>query len=208
MTGHPIGRILTEAAFGRFPEADGSVEIVRPWRKGVEGVLSMTGRAYVATTRSRNSVVAHEPDGYGRAVDPLFVSWLAGPGGWADCLDAVLMALGTGAGGPPSLPAMADHPRVAHARLIRDDVAVFGDDRGLVTLGRGLGGLAELGIEILAAHGAGAGRSLIRHSLGLVGEGHPVVASIAPGNARALRAFLAAGFTPVGSVQLVRPAQR
>jgi hypothetical protein len=97
---------------------------------------------------------------------------------------------------------------VAHARLIRDDVEVFGDDRGLITLGRGLGGLAELGIEILASHGAGAGRSLIRDSLGLVGEGQPVVASVAPGNARALRAFLAAGFTPVGSVQLVRPAQR
>jgi hypothetical protein len=96
-------------------------------------------------------------------------------------LDAVLMALGTGVGGPPSLPAMAGHPRVAHARLIRDDVEVFGDDRGLITLGRGLGGLAELGIEILASHGAGAGRSLIRDSLGLVGEGQPVVASVARG---------------------------
>jgi hypothetical protein len=103
---------------------------------------------------------------------------------------------------------MADHPRVAHARLIRDEVEVFGDDRGLITLGRGVGGLAELGIEILAGHGAGAGRSLIRESVGLVGAGEPVVASVAPGNARALRAFLAVGFTPVGSVQLVRPAGR
>ena len=208
MTKHPIGRVLAEAAFGRFPDADGSVEIVPPWRPGLEGVLSMTGRAYIATIRSRESVLSHELDGYGRAVDPLFVSWLAGPGGWADCLDAVLMALGTGAGGPPSLPALADHPRVAHARLIRDEVAVFGDERGLVTLGKGLGRLPELGIEILAAHGAGAGRSLIRDALGLVGEGRPVVASVAPGNARALRAFLAAGFTPIGSVQLVRPAER
>jgi hypothetical protein len=208
VTGHLIGRVLSEAAHGRFPEPDGSVEIVPLWQPGVEGVVSLTGRAYIATTLPREAVLAHDLDGYGRAVDPSFICWLAGPAGWADCLDVVLTAFGTGVGGPPPLPAMADHPRVAHARLIRDDVEVFGDDRGLITLGTGIGGLAELGIESLAGHGGGAGRSLIRDSLGLVAAGEPVLASVAPGNARALRAFLAAGFTPVGSVQVVRPAGR
>jgi hypothetical protein len=32
-----------------------------------------------------------------------------------------------------------------------------------------------------------------------------VIAAVAPGNAAALRTFLAADFRPVGSVQLVRP---
>lgn len=208
MSTHPIGRVLIDAAHGTFPEPNGSVELVPPWRPGVEGVVSMTGRAYVVTTRSRESVLAHELDGYGRAVDPRFISWLAGPKGWCDCLDAVLMALGTAANGPPLRDDLADHPRARHARLLRDDVAVFGDDRGLITLGRGVGGLPEIGIELPAEGKPGAGRSLIRDSLALVGVGEPVVASVAPGNARAFRAFLAAGFTPVGSVQLIRPGGR
>lgn len=208
MKDHPIARVLVAAANGQFPDPDGSVEVVPPWRPGVEGVLSMTGRAYIATTRSVDSVLAHEPDGYGRAVDPRFIVWLAGPDGWCDCLDAVLVAVGTGVGGPPLRPDLADHPRANHARLVRDEVTVYGDNRGLVTLGRGIGGLAELGIELRSGTERGAGRSLIRNSLGLIERGEPVVASVAPGNARALRAFLAAGFTPVGSVQLVRPMGR
>lgn len=206
MTEHPIARVLIDAAHGRFPDADGSVEVVPPWRPGVEGVLSMTGRAYIATTRASDSVLAHELDGYGRAVDPRFISWLAGPSGWCDCLDAVLMAFGTATEGPPLRRELADHPRARHARLLRDEVTVHGDDRGLITLGRGVGGLPEVGIEVRGQSNGGAGRSLIRDSLGLVGEGEPVLAAVAPGNARALRAFLAAGFTPVGSVQLCRPA--
>ncbi len=207
MSEHPVGQVLIGAAHGRFPDPDGSVEVVAPWRNGVEGVLSMTGRAYIATTRPRASVLAHDVDGYGSAVDPRFISWLAGPAGWCDCLDVVLIALGTAGGGLPLRPDLADHPRVAHAKLLRDEVTVYGDGRGLVTLGRGVGGLAELGIE-LPDGGSGAGRQLIRDSLGLVDKGQPVLASVAPGNARALRAFLAAGFAPVGSVQLVRPAGR
>lgn len=206
MTPHPIGDLLAAAALGRFPEPDGSVEVVPPWLPGVEGVVSLTGRAYVATTRPAADVLAHRPDGFGGAVDPRFVSWLAGPNGWCDCLDVLLMAAGTGAGGPPPRPALADHYRVRHARLVRAGVVVHGDDRGLITLGTGVGGLPEVGVELTEpAHRRGAGRSLIGDALGLVEGGAPLVAAVAPGNARALRAFLAAGFVPVGSVHLVRP---
>lgn len=209
MTAHPIAALLTAAAHGRFPEADGSVELVRPWLPGVEGVVSFTGRAYVATERPADDVLAHHPDGFGGAVDPRFVAWLAGPAGWCDCLDAVLVAFGTGAGGPPARPELVDHPRARHARLVRAEVVIHGDGRGLVTLGTGLGGLPELGVEIAAdALGRRLGRSLISDARGLIEAGAPVVAAVAPGNARALRAFLAAGFVPVGSVQLVRPQAR
>lgn len=207
MTAHPIGTVLAEAAAGRFPEPDGSVEVVPPWRPDVEGVVSLSGRAYIATSRPESEVRKHGPDGFGGAVDPRFISWLAGPAGWCDCLDAVLVAVGTGAGGPPERADLADHPRVHHARLVRADVAVHADDRGLVTLGSGLGGLPEIGVEVVdGGRGRGAGRSLISDALGLVPPGEPVVAAVAPGNAAALRTFLAAGFAPIGSVQLVRPA--
>ena len=37
--------------------------------------------------------------------------------------------------------------------------------------------------------------------------GEPVLAAVAPGNAASVRAILAAGFSPIGSVQLVRPSR-
>ena len=49
------------------------------------------------------------------------------------------------------------------------------------------------------------GADLVRDALTLLPEGEVVVAACAPGNARALRAFLSAGFEPVASVQLWRP---
>lgn len=206
MIGHPVGRALVDAAQGRFPVPDGSVDIVRPWNRGVEGVVSFTGRAYVVTERSADEVYPRGPDGYGGAVDPRFISWLAGPDGWCDCLDAVLVAFGTGVGGPEPRPDLAEHPRARHAGLIRTDVTAYGDDRGLITIGVGVGGLPEIGVEVAeSVRGRGLGRSLIADAQGLVEAGEPVVAAVAPGNALALRAFLAAGFTPVGSVQLVRP---
>jgi ribosomal protein S18 acetylase RimI-like enzyme len=205
VTTHRVGEVLAEAARGRFPEPDGTVEVVSPWLPGVEAVVSLTGRAYIATGRPTAAVLARRPDGFGGAVDPRFVTWLAGPAGWYDCLDVLLMSVGTGAGGPPSRPDLADHPRARHAGLIRADVVVYGDRRGLITLGAGVGRLPEIGVELADATGTGVGRSLIRDALGLIGAGDPVVASVAPGNARALRAFLRAGFEPVGSVQVVRP---
>ncbi|RIQ11374.1 hypothetical protein DY240_28965 [Jiangella rhizosphaerae] len=45
------------------------------------------------------------------------------------------------------------------------------------------------------------------HALRLVPAGEPVFAAVTPGNARSLRAFLACGFTPVGSEVLLRPAR-
>jgi L-amino acid N-acyltransferase YncA len=86
-------------------------------------------------------------------------------------------------------------------------VRLLGDERGLVTLSRGLGGLLELSFEVDAdRRGAGLGRSLLRDALAVAPAGEPVLAAVAPGNAASLRALLAAGFTPLGSVQLVHPS--
>jgi hypothetical protein len=146
-------------------------------------------------------------DGFGGAHHPRVAVALAGPGGWIDSLDAVLVRFG--AGGPPALVERADlagHPRAGFATGVRDDVRCFGCPVGgsVVTIGRGLGGLAEIGVE--SDGGAGLGPDLLLDALTLVPADEVVVAAVAPGNARALRAFLAAGFRPVASVQLIKPA--
>ena len=55
--------------------------------------------------------------------------------------------------------------------------------------------------------GRGWGRTLIAEARGLVPPGEPLFAAVSPGNARSLRAFLACGFTPLGSEVLIRPAR-
>lgn len=203
---HPLGRVLSEAARGRFPEADGAVEVLEPWKPGVAGVIALTGRAYVATTKPASEVLARRPDGYGRALDPMFIAWLAGADGWCDCLDILVAGLGTGRGGPPWRSDLSAHRRLRHARQVRDDVVVHGDERGMITLGTGIGGLKEIGVEVPApARNRGVGRGLVADALGLVPSGEAVLGAIAPGNAASLRAFLAAGFEPIGAVHLVRP---
>jgi GNAT superfamily N-acetyltransferase len=204
---HPLARILRAAAAGRFPPADGGVHVVPPYLEGVEAVVSFTGHAVVATRRPLGALVAAGADGFAGATSIPVMTLLAGAGGTVDVLDALLVAPGTGGGTLPARPDLGDHPRAAYARAWRRDVRVFGDGRGMVTLARGLGGLTELSFEVDAdRRGAGLGRSLLREALALAPPGEPVLAAVAPGNAASLRALLAAGFTPLGSVQLVRPA--
>ena len=83
---------------------------------------------------------------------------------------------------------------------------VFGDDRGLLTLGRGLAGRLELSVELHDAtdRNGGAGRALIRRRpCRRRPPGELVWAQVSPGNAASLRAFLACGFVPIGSEVLI-----
>ena len=100
-----------------------------------------------------------------------------------------------------------DHPRVQRARHHRRDVEVFGDDAGLVVVGRGLVGRWELSVERHdAGQGGGHGRRLIGAGLARIPAGERCWAQVAPGNAASLRAFLACGFVPVGSEVIIEPA--
>jgi len=213
---HPLLELLHAAADGRFPPVDGGVTVVPPLGNGLECSYAFTGHAVVATALPAAEVLARGPDGYGGSMAPDFLRWLAGPDGWLDALDATLFARGRGAGGRalPARPDLADHPRAVWARNVRTRVEVYGDERGLVTLGRGLAGRCELSVEVDPGDGGagggpgtGRGRGLLADALHLVPAGDPVFAAVAPGNARSLRAFLATGFTPVGSEVLYRPAR-
>ncbi|QKW23587.1 hypothetical protein HUT16_34850 [Kitasatospora sp. NA04385] len=209
-TSHPLLAYLLAAAEGRFPPADGRVTVLPPLPGGLECSVAFTGHAVLATALDARRVAAAGADGYGGSLAPGFLLHLAGPGGWIGVTDATLTARATG--GPPrlaTLHGLDDHPRVRFARDLRTDVTVHGDERGLVTLATGLAGRRELGIELHDTRdgGRGHGRSLLRDALTLLPAGTPLFAAVAPGNARSLRAFLAGGFTPVGSEVLLRPAQ-
>ena len=207
---HLLAEVLSKASGGDFPAVDGGWQRVTPWRDGVEGVVAFTGHAYLAVGDdvSDGTLGSFGPDGFGGANNPRLVSRLAGSG-WIDALDVVLVARGVG--GEPALVPRSDlrnHPRAEHATSVRSEVKTFGyaaaDDRTLVTLSTGLGGLPEVGLETDPSKER-AGSDLVRDALTLVEEGDVVVAACAPGNARALRAFLGAGFEQVASVQLWRP---
>jgi hypothetical protein len=213
---HPLLDLLLAAADGRFPPADGGVTVFPALGDGLECSVAFTGHAVIATDLPADAVLARGPDGFGGSLAPDFLRWLAGPTGWIDALDATLVGRGRGrdrggGGGSdrpalPRRPDLADHPRARRALGVRRDVEVYGDERGVVTLGRGVAGRRELSIETVEP-GHGRGRALLADALRLVPAGDVVFAAVSPGNARSLRAFLAAGFTPVGSEALLRPAR-
>ena len=153
------------------------------WPPGLEAVVSLTARAYVCTALPEDEALHLVPDAYGGATHPSTLLALV-RGGTIGVLDATLVREGVG---EPVLPVrhdLDDHPRVRHARAVRCDVVVRGDERGLVTLATGAAGRRELSVQALRP-GTGDGRSLIRDAL--VGETGPVFAAVSPGNARSLR---------------------
>ncbi len=212
---HPVADLLLRAWRGPRQPVDGSWRRVPPWREGVHGVVSVTGRALLTAPDdvTDDELEALGVDGWGHAHDPRVMTRLAGSDGWVDVLDGVLLAEGTGVPDPRVVPRpdLRDHPRVRHALPIRGDVRVFGladDDATVLTLATGLGGLTELSLEVSPARrGEGLGTLLAAAARGLVAPGDPVAACVSPGNVPSLRALLTAGFDPVGSVQVYRPGR-
>jgi hypothetical protein len=205
---HPLLGYFLDAVHGRFPPDDGAVTLVPALPGGLECSVALTGHAVVATALPAAAVHARRPDGFGGSLAPDFLRYLAGASGWIGVIDATLAH--RGAGGPPRLRPLTgadDHPRVQHARQLRTEVRVFGDERGLVTLAAGLAGRTELSVALHDPRDGshGNGRALITDALTLLAEGEPVFAAVSPGNARSLRAFIATGFTPIGAEVILRP---
>jgi hypothetical protein len=205
---HPVHELLSDVAAGRFPPADGTIEVLpTPSPLGVEAVIELTGYAMILTSRDPEDVLAQPIDAFGGVIAPSFLQWLAGPQGWIGTHDALIVASGLGGGSLPIRRDAEDHQRVRLARARRTNVSVHGDDRGLVTIGEGIHGHVEIGVELETGvePGNGVGRWLITEARRLAPAGTPVFAAVSPGNAASLRAFLAAGFVPVGAEILFQP---
>ncbi|GLY68185.1 N-acetyltransferase [Amycolatopsis taiwanensis] len=202
---HPLLPVFLAAADAAFPPADGQVIFMPAPQKGMHAIVSFTGHAIVATSLPATDFAEFDLDGFGSALEPGVLQRLAGPGGEIGVLDVTLVRHGQGGGsGLPMRDDLDHHPRVLHARRLRSDVRVHGDDRGLITIASGLAGRTEMSVELHHPDSSdGAGRALIHEALRLVPAGEPVFAAVAPGNARSLRAFLASGFRPISSEVII-----
>lgn len=211
-----LRRLLHDAAHGRFPRPDGSVELtVAPGGLYSAALIAFTGHIVIATDLPPDDVLdALDVNDLAAAFSPPFFIWLtnrlgARPGN----LDLVLAGLGR-----PGMSAiklerqhhLPDHPRVARAHRNRDEVSVYStpDRAGMLILGRGLAGRRELAIEVEeGARARGLGREMVMAARGLVEPGEPLFAQVAPGNAASIRAILGAGLLPIGAeVLFARPS--
>lgn len=212
MSVHPLGQLLLQCAEGRYPSPDGGWHRVTPWHHDVEGVIAFTAHAVLAVRDDVTDETLQRlgADGFGGAHHPRLVAALAGPEGWIDSIDAVLLGRGTGQPSPlVERPDLVGSPRVLHALGVRDVERVLGypdpTDCSVVIVSRGLGGLPELSFELDARfRGGGRARGLVDDALAVLPDGEVVVTAVAPGNAASLRTVLGAGFVPVASVQLWR----
>lgn len=208
LAAHPLLELYLAAAGGRFPEVDGTVRVLPPLAGGLEAAVGLTGYAIVCTALAPAAVLARDVDAFGGSLAPPFLCWLAGDAGRIGSLDVTLCCRGRGGGALPRRHDLDEHPRVRLARAQRQNVEIYADERGLVTLSSGLAGRRELSIEVESdRQGRGLGRALLADALGLASAGEPVFAAVAAGNARSLRAFLAVGFAPLGCEVLIRPGR-
>ena len=206
---HRLAAILSAAAAGHFPPADGGVDVLPPDGDGTRAVVAMTGHAFVLADVTAAALAAQLPDGVpgglGGVFHPSVLRWIAGGDGGIGSIDVVLVARANGGGTAERTTAHDGHPRVRRAVAQRRDVAVFADADGVAIVGRGLVGRFELSVELfdVTAPSDGAGRRLIATGLAALPAGERCWAQVAAGNARSLRAFLASGFTPIGAEVLI-----
>lgn len=210
MGGHPVARLLDEVAAGRFPVPDGSVTILPQPSPRYAGVFAFTAHSVIFADADPAWIAGQLPPGDLAApiLPPFLQALSARTHRRVNSIDMLCVAASLP--GPPAVrlssAAGAAHPRVARALRYRDDVRVWATAGGVVLVGRGVAGRWEAAIEVdPASRGHGLGRELAAAARHLVPSGAPVWAQIAPGNAASVRAFLAAGFAPVGGEALLLP---
>jgi GNAT superfamily N-acetyltransferase len=206
--------LLTDAAEGRFPPADLAVEVLPSPPGPTDAVVAFSGHSIVAASVDPAEVLHQlDPDDPGAPMSAGFLTWLGGRlGSEPGMLDVVLVADGRSAMAsvlalePVDDPALS-HGRVERARRYRSSVEVHTDPlrHGLVIMGRGLANRLEVSIEVEPQHrGHGIGAELARAAVALAPDGEALFAQVSPGNVASLRAFLRAGYRPIGSEVLFR----
>jgi GNAT superfamily N-acetyltransferase len=203
-----LAGILDGIARGEFPPNDmGMTHVPQPSARDA-AVLATTGHVIVAADIGAQWLAERYPHGQpGEAFNPPFLGALGtATGRRVNNIDIMLIAAPRP--GPPALLLSAvhdhSHPRVRRASRYRNDVTVFTCQGGVLAIGRGLAGRWEVGLEVDPAYrGKGLGRAMAAAAAHLSPDGAPMWAQVAPGNAASLRAFLAAGYLPVGQEALL-----
>jgi hypothetical protein len=203
-----LASLLIEAARGSFPPADGKVDFLPSPPGPSQAVVGFTAHHVIAADVTSEEVRDRlEPNEVGAPMNATFLAWLgerlgARPG----MLDLVLITFGGQEDRSPVeiVPRddLNDHPRVARSLTYRDDLRVFSDpdEVGVLMLGRGLAGRWEVSIEVDPGHrDRGLGRTLAASARRLIPRDEPLFAQVSPGNVASVRAFLAAGYRPIGS---------
>jgi GNAT superfamily N-acetyltransferase len=205
---HPLIGVLKAAAAGRFPSADGRVDVIASPPGRSDAVVAFTAHNMVAVDLDADEVLPHLDTGdVGAPMGAGFLAWLAGRlQTRAGMLDLVMVAPAPSP--DETLPALMrreglmEHPRLERSRRYRTDLRCYADrqDRALLVIGRGLAERWEMAIEIMPEHrGRGLGTALARSAARLVPDGEPLFAQVSPGNVASVRAFLAAGYRPICS---------
>ncbi|MEU7891548.1 GNAT family N-acetyltransferase [Nonomuraea sp. NPDC049152] len=201
-----LAELLSSVAAGKLPDADGTVTIVPQPSPRDMGVIAFTGHSVVFADLDHGWLRDRLPEGdLSAPLNPPFLRALElETGRTVDNVDALVLAQPLDGSPPAGLAEVTgdDRPRVARAMSHRDAVRVWACEEGVLTIGRGVAGRWEVSVEVDPEHrGRGVGRRLASAARGLCDE--PLWAQIAPGNAASLRAFLAAGFAPVGAEALL-----
>ncbi|WP_405882594.1 GNAT family N-acetyltransferase [Streptomyces sp. NBC_01384] len=207
--GDTLRDILEAAARGVFPPPDGSTTVVRQHSPRDAGVLAFTAHSVVFTDEDeewvRETLARVECDVLAATMNPRFLTALMERTGRSnDTIDLMNVAAPLSGEPPLALTEIGDpdHPRVISSRKRRNDVRVWTTEGGVLVLGRGIAGRLEVAVEVDEdVRHRGLGRRLATAARHLGGE--PVWAQVAPGNARSLRAFQAAGYRPVGAEALL-----
>jgi hypothetical protein len=209
-----LSELLARAAAGEFPPLDGGVTVLAQPSPRDAGVIAFTGHNVVFADVDAGWVRDLLPAGDVAApLSPPFLLTLAGRlGRKVNSVDLLTVAPAR-PGPPPASPSLrtalteitgTGHPRVRRARRFRDGLRIWGADGVVVMIGRGVAGRWEVAVEVdPGRQGHGLGRAAIGAARHLVPGGEPLWAQVAPGNAASVRAFLAAGFVPVGAEVLL-----
>lgn len=203
-----LSTLLTDAACGRFPPADGQATIVAQPSERDAGVFGFTAHAVIFADVDPEWVRRQLPPGDVSApLSSAFLEKLAkATNRHAGGIDMLCCAMSLG--GPPPLDLMpqpeSTHSRVLRALNYRDEVRTWRADGGIVLIGRGVAGRLETAIEVDDdRRSRGLGRRLAIAARHLIPDGAVLWAQVPPANAASVRAFLSAGFTPVGAEVLL-----
>jgi GNAT superfamily N-acetyltransferase len=212
--GETLRDILDAAARGVLPPADGRTTVVPQHSPRDAGVIAFTAHSVVFTDEDPEwvygTLATLDCDRLAATMNARFLAaFMARTGRTSETIDAVLIGAPLPGEPPLALKEIEDagHPRVVYARTRRDEVRAWTTEGGLLVTGRGLAGRLEVSVEVdEGVRHRGLGRALVTAARHLVTE--PLWAQVAPGNARSVRAFQAAGYRPVGSEVLLSARPR